>query len=186
MSNEEKQKWEGLEEPAEKPTEDEKALGFPSREELEQQLTKAEQNYQETLSALHYAQAALENERKLAHKEIQNERQYGQKNIIKELLNIADSLEKSLEVIEQQPGDNKTIHEGVELTFKMLLNLLEKHSTVMINPVGVAFDPNWHQAMSMVENPEVKSGHVITVLQKGYKMHDRLIRPALVIVAKRT
>ena len=173
-----KNKWEDLAETANKNNEmeadndQEKALEYPTREELEKQLTDTEQKYQDTLSALRYSQAALENERKRAHKELQDERQFGQKDIIKQLLNVNDSLEKSLEIINQHPSETKTIREGVELTLKMLSNLLEKHAVTVINPVKSVFDPHWHQAMSMVENAEVKSNHIITVLQKGYKSAD--------------
>jgi molecular chaperone GrpE len=76
------------------------------------------------------------------------------------------------------------MHAGLEMTLKLLIDALEKSSIKPINPLGQLFDPTLHQAISVQENPEAQANTVLEVLQKGYQLHDRLIRPALVVVAK--
>ena len=93
---------------------------------------------------------------------------------------VQDSLEKALQ---DNSGDVQTLREGVKLTFKQLTAALEKSGVVELNPKGEKFDPHFHQAISMVPS-ELESGLVVEVLQKGFKIADRVLRPALVIVAQ--
>jgi molecular chaperone GrpE len=128
--------------------------------------------------------AELDNVRKRAQKDVQNAHKHGLERFIVTLLPVIDSLEQGMNI---EIGDNafaKQMHAGLEMTLKLFLDTLEKSSVQAINPVGQAFDPTLHQAISMQENAEVTANTVLQVLQKGYQLHDRLIRPALVVVAK--
>ena len=97
------------------------------------------------------------------------------------ILPVVDSLEKALEAKTKQ--DDPVI-EGVELTFKLLQDLMSKESIQVIDPLGEPFDPNLHEAMSIVENRELESNSVFAVVQKGYTLNERLVRPAMVMVTK--
>jgi molecular chaperone GrpE len=89
--------------------------------------------------------------------------------------------------LECEFGENqfaRSIHEGVDMTMNMLLQTLDRYGIKQVNPLGAVFDPNQHQAVSMEESAEAKPNTVLRVLQKGYLLNDRLIRPAMVVVAK--
>lgn len=165
-----------------------------SREELEMQLNEAESkanaaeakvdaleakinDYKETLVR---NQAEIENIRRRAEKDVIDAKKFGSKPLASQLLPVMDNLERSLE---HKTGDIETLHTGVELTLKLLQGVMEKFGIKVINPVGEMFDPNLHEAMSMQESDKAP-GTVLAVLQKGYLLHDRLLRPAMVVVAK--
>ena len=98
-----------------------------------------------------------------------------------------DSLDKAVESVEQTEAMDDTtqaIAEGVGLCQKMFVDVLEKEGVSVVDPVGEPFDPNLHQAMSMVENPDVEPNSVVAVVQRGYTLNDRLVRPAMVMVSK--
>ncbi len=163
---------------------DNPAIDYASRDELEAQLNATEAKYNETVNKLQYLQAEFDNLRKRGERDISNAYKYGPEKLINELLLIVDSLEKSLEIMANEPHDPVTLREGVALTHKLLMNALEKFAVKQVNPVGEAFNPTWHEAMTMQESADAKPGTVLAVLQKGYTLHDRLLRPALVMVAK--
>ena len=128
-----------------------------------------------------YAKAEAENIRRRSYEEADKTRKFAIEGFSQELLSVKDSLEASLG---SDNVDNKTLIDGVELTLKQLNAVFEKFNIVEINPIGEKFDPNEHQAMSMVESKEQESNTVLSVLQKGYKLNDRVIRPAMVSVVK--
>jgi molecular chaperone GrpE len=128
-----------------------------------------------------YAKAEAENIRRRSYEEADKTRKFAIEGFSQELLSVKDSLEASLE---SDTVDNKILIDGVELTLKQLNAVFEKFNIVEINPIGEKFDPNEHQAMSMVESKEQESNTVLSVLQKGYKLNDRVIRPAMVSVVK--
>ncbi len=128
-----------------------------------------------------YAKAEAENIRRRSYEEADKTRKFAIEGFSQELLSVKDSLEASLE---SDNVDNKILIDGVELTLKQLNAVFEKFNIVEINPIGEKFDPNEHQAMSMVESKEQESNTVLSVLQKGYKLNDRVIRPAMVSVVK--
>jgi molecular chaperone GrpE len=130
------------------------------------------------------AQAEMANLRRRVEKDVENAHKFGQEKLSKELLAVADNLERALQSSESETADLNAIKEGVELTLKGLLNVFGKFNIVAIDPVGEPFDPQLHQAMSMVENPDVEPNTVIAVMQKGYQLNGRLIRPAMVMVSK--
>ena len=128
-----------------------------------------------------YAKAEAENIRRRSYEEADKTRKFAIEGFSQELLSVKDSLEASLG---SDNVDNKILIDGVELTLKQLNAVFEKFNIVEINPIGEKFDPNEHQAMSMVESKEQESNTVLSVLQKGYKLNDRVIRPAMVTVVK--
>ena len=128
-----------------------------------------------------YAKAEAENIRRRSYEEADKTRKFAIEGFSQELLSVKDSLEASLG---SDNVDNKILIDGVELTLKQLNAVFEKFKIVEINPIGAKFDPNEHQAMSMVESKEQESNTVLSVLQKGYKLNDRVIRPAMVSVVK--
>jgi molecular chaperone GrpE len=128
-----------------------------------------------------YAKAEAENIRRRSYEEADKTRKFAIEGFSQELLPVKDSLEASLG---SDNVDNKILIDGVELTLKQLNAVFEKFNIVEVNPIGEKFDPNEHQAMSMVESKEQESNTVLSVLQKGYKLNDRVIRPAMVSVVK--
>ena len=128
-----------------------------------------------------YAKAEAENIRRRSYEEADKTRKFAIEGFSQELLSVKDSLEASLG---SDNVDNKILIDGVELTLKQLNAVFEKFNIVEINPIGEKFDPNEHQAMSMVESKEQESNTILSVLQKGYKLNDRVIRPAMVSVVK--
>lgn len=150
---------------------------MPSMEEL---LKQAELAAQEHHDAWLRAKADAENIRKRAQADVANAHKYAVENFSAELLAVMDSLEAALNV---ETATVESFKSGVELTLKQLVSAFEKSSIAQINPVNDKFDPHKHQAISMVES-DAAPNTVVTVLQKGYQLHDRILRPALVMVAK--
>jgi len=133
------------------------------------------------------AKAEEDNVRRRAEKDIANGRKFAVEGFAKEMVNVYDSLKLAAAVDLTGDADDaiKSVHEGVEITLKQLGAGFAKYSLKEISPeVGDKLDPNHHQAMSMVESDEVESGCIINVIQAGFELHDRLLRPAMVIVAK--
>lgn len=153
-------------------------------EELQQELreaqTKAEVNWEKLLRL----QAELENQRKRSRRELENAHKYAIERFVTELLPVKDSLELGAEHTPDQ-GAAEKLHEGMELTLKMLVQLMEKFNIEEIDPEGKPFDPEFHQAMTLQEDADLATNTVITVMQKGYTLNGRLVRPAMVIVSKR-
>ena len=148
---------------------------------LEQQLRQAELAAQEHHDAWLRAKAEADNIRKRAQSEIASAHKFAVENFASELLAVKDSLEAALAV------DNATadsLKSGVDLTLKQLNSVFGKFNLSEINPAGEKFDPHRHQAISTIESDEAEPNTVLQVLQKGYLLHERVIRPALVTVSK--
>ena len=148
---------------------------------LEAQLRQAELNAQEHHDAWLRAKADAENARRRALDEIDKARKFALDRFASDLLAVKDSLEAALAT-----GDSASIESlksGVELTLKQLTGVFDKNGVKEINPLGDKFDPNYHQAIAMVEG-DGESNSVASVLQKGYALNDRVIRPAMVTVIK--
>lgn len=128
--------------------------------------------------------AELENLRKRAQRDVENAHKYALERFLEELLPIRDSMELGVVAAREENVQVEQVREGVELTLKMLTAALEKFGVEVIDPVGKAFNPEFHQAMSVQEVPGVDSGVVTSVMQKGFVLNGRLVRPALVMVAK--
>ncbi len=155
-----------------------------SVEELEKQLKEARETAESHWEAVLRGRAELENLRKRSERELENAHKYGLERIITELLPVKDSLELGLAAGEGDDVKLAKLREGVELTLKMLTAALEKFGVSEINPEGEVFNPEYHQAMTVQEAEGKAPNSVISVIQKGYLLNDRLVRPALVIVAK--
>jgi molecular chaperone GrpE len=154
-------------------------LSYP---ELEEKLTLVEQQAHDSWEKSVRAMAELENVRRRAEREVANAHRYGSEKLLTSLLPIMDSLEEALRLADKH-GDNG-MHEGLELTMKLFLDVLEKNDVRQLDPQGEAFDPQLHEAMSMQVSAEVPPNTILVVFQKGYKLNDRVIRPARVIVSK--
>lgn len=128
--------------------------------------------------------AELDNVRKRAEREIASASKFGAEKLLGELLGIADSLDLGLAAAEKPDAAVKTLAEGLDLTRRQLVAVLEKQGVSAVDPKGLPFNPDFHEAVSMVPSAEVAPNHVLTVMQKGYKLHERLLRPAMVIVAR--
>ncbi|RMF20019.1 MAG: nucleotide exchange factor GrpE [Gammaproteobacteria bacterium] len=131
------------------------------------------------------AHAEMQNLQRRTAIEIEKAHKFGIEKLIKELLPVLDSLEKAIEACgENEDPTVKALREGVEMTLSLMLNTLKKFNVEVVDPQGEPFDPQRHEAMSMVPNPEVEPNTVVAVMQKGYTLNDRLVRPAMVVVAK--
>ena len=158
-------------------TESEPKDTMPSLEEL---LKAAELQAAEHHDAWLRAKAETENMRRRAAEDADKARKFAVENFAGELLAVKDSLEAALAV---ESPTVETLKDGVELTLKQLVAAFGKFHLHDINPVGEKFDPHQHQAIQMIESDQ-PANTVVTVLQKGYRLHDRTLRPALVMVAK--
>jgi molecular chaperone GrpE len=128
--------------------------------------------------------AEAQNIKRRAEKDVENARKFALEKFSGELLVVADNMERALEAADFGNEDLKSLIEGVELTQKSLIDTLAKFNVEQINPLGEPFDPQYHQAISMVENPDAEPNSVTLVMQKGYTLNGRLLRPAMVMVAK--
>ncbi len=133
--------------------------------------------------------AEMENLRRRTEKEIADARVYGISAFARDILAVADSMDRALKALDSEIRANadagvKALLDGVELTERELLKVMEKHGIARIEPQGQKFDPNLHQAMFEVPDPSVSAGTVVQVVQPGYKIGERVLRPALVGIAK--
>lgn len=143
---------------------------------LEKAEAKANANWERVLRM----QADMDNLRRRKEQEISDVRKFAVKDFVESLIPVMDSLEMGLSV----DGDLKAIREGMQMTQKQFLAALAKHKVEVESPEGQPFDPERHQAMTMQPSKEHKDNEVITVLQKGYVLNGRLVRPAMVVVCK--
>nr|WP_254443924.1 MULTISPECIES: nucleotide exchange factor GrpE [unclassified Marinobacterium] len=130
------------------------------------------------------AQAEIANQRRRAEVEVDKARKFAVEKFAEELLPVIDSLERAIEASQVEDQVVKPLREGVEMTHKMFIDGVAKFNLEVINPEGEAFNPEHHQAMSMVEAEGAAPNSVIAVMQKGYLLNGRLVRPAMVMVAK--
>jgi len=149
----------------------------PGIEELKEQL-HAEKNRALRLTA------DFENYKKRKQREIDDFKKFANATVFKQLLSVVDNLERAIESVEKKT-DESSLLEGVKLTHKEILKLFETFSVKLVEAENKPFDPNFHQAVTQEETDEFPDNTVTNVLQKGYLLHDRLIRPAMVVVSKR-
>ncbi|ACL72059.1 nucleotide exchange factor GrpE [Thioalkalivibrio sulfidiphilus] len=150
---------------------------------LLKQLEEAQAQAQEHFDKALRTQAEMENLRKRTARDVENARKFALEKFAGELLAVRDSLEMGLDAARGET-DVEKIREGTELTLKMLAQVMEKFGVEAVDPQGQRFDPDRHQAMSMQPNAELEPNTVMAVLQKGYLLNDRLLRPAMVVVSK--
>ena len=152
--------------------------------ELEAALIAAETKFADQKDSVMRAIADADNARKRAQGEIDKARKFALEKFAGELLPVADNLERALQVANPEDEAIKPIMDGVELTLKSFISTIEKFGMTVIDPQGQIFNPEKHQAMSMQENAELPPNSVLAVMQKGYEINGRLLRPAMVMVTR--
>jgi molecular chaperone GrpE len=147
--------------------------------ELEAAKQEAKDNYDQSLRVT----AEFENYKKRTSREMNDFRKFANETIIKELFPVVDNLERAIESSGGDDNSNSCVVEGVEMTLKSILKVFQQFQVTQIESMGKPFDPAFHQAMMREESEEHPENTVIRELQKGYLLHDRLIRPAMVVVS---
>lgn len=157
-----------------------------SSDELTQEIESLKQELADAKDQALRTAAEAQNVRRRAEIDAENARKFAVERFARDLLPVVDNLERALESAPEDTGDEaiKAVMEGVELTYRSFADMLEKHNLKAINPEGEPFDPQVHEAMSMVEAPGAEPNSVIQVVQKGYTLNDRLLRAAMVVVSK--
>lgn len=158
-----------------------KLLAHEQVEHLEKELIESETKAQENWDKLLRAMAELENVKRRAERDVSSAHKYALDRFVDELIPVMDSLDQALLNCSE---DLAAMREGISLTQKMFADVLKKFGVTILNPLDEPFDANKHEAMMMQESSSAAPNTVITVVQKGYALNDRLIRPARVIVAK--
>ena len=131
------------------------------------------------------AEAEMQNLRRRSERDVQNAHKFGAERLIQNLLPVVDSLEKAVEASQQaETAEDDPQLEGLKLCLKLFTDVLTKEGIEVVDPLGQPFDPNVHEALSMIENPDMEPNSVMAVIQKGYRLHERLVRPAMVMVSK--
>jgi len=152
---------------------------------LKAQLAEAQAAIPAARDAQLRAAAEAENRIRRAENEAAKAKKFAAEDVVREFLGLTDSLELGMKAAGANPeGVAKALADGMAMTLKQLLSALEKNGVKQIDPVGQPFNAEHHQAMSMAPSTEVPANHVLSVMQKGYLLHDRLLRPALVVVAQ--
>ncbi|WP_419209339.1 nucleotide exchange factor GrpE [Photobacterium leiognathi subsp. mandapamensis] len=152
--------------------------------ELEAALLASEAQANEAKDMALRARAEGENVRRRSEQEIDKARKYALNKFAEELLPVIDNLERALEMADKTDESSKAMMEGVELTLKTMTDTVAKFGLTQINPQGEAFNPEFHQAMAIQESTEFAPNTVMMVMQKGYELNGRVIRPAMVMVSK--
>lgn len=163
--------------------EEEKAAVDPMKE-MEAKLNSAEQEAKENYDRFLRVSAEFENYKKRSAREMADFKKFANESLIKELLSVVDNLERAINSSANDEYVNSSVVEGVNMTLKEILKIFEKYSVKPIESLGKTFDPNFHQAISQEETEEHPENTVLKEFNKGYLMHDRLIRPSIVIVSK--
>ncbi len=130
------------------------------------------------------AAAEAQNARRRAEQDVEKAHKFGLEKFANEMLPIVDSLERALDACNPEDEATKALRDGVEMTYNMFVSGLAKFNVEIVNPQGEVFDPQMHQAMSMIDVPDTAANTVVAVMQKGFSLNGRLIRPAMVVVAK--
>lgn len=152
--------------------------------ELKAQLAEAQAFIPAARDAQLRAAAEAENRIRRAENEAAKAKKFAAEDVLREFLGVTDSLELGMKAAGPAPeGVVKALVDGMQMTLKQLLSALERNGVKVVDPVGQPFNAEHHQAMSMAPSADVPANHVLSVMQKGYTLHDRLLRPALVVVA---
>jgi molecular chaperone GrpE len=153
-------------------------------ESLRAQLAEAEAKAAENWDKALRASAELENVRRRVEREAAMAQKYALERVLGELVTVLDSLELGLKAVAGEDEETRKHLEGLQLTHRQFWATLERYGVSVIDPQGQPFNPELHEAVSMLESSEAAPNHVLSVMQKGYRLHERLLRPAMVVVAK--
>ncbi len=166
----------------------EEANGTPdeasSQEDLQLLLEDARNKADEHWDQLLRARAEYENLQRRHERELQNAHKFALEGFAADILAVRDSMELGLDAANNAGAEVQSLREGMELTLKLLSDVMERHKIVQIDPNGEPFDPEFHQAMTMQPRDDVPPNTVVAVMQKGYTLNGRLIRPAMVMVSQ--
>jgi molecular chaperone GrpE len=150
-------------------------------DQLSQKLAEYENKLGEMRDVLLRERAEIENQRKRLQRDVEQARKFANERLLGDLLPVCDSLERGLAI---ENADVAALRSGMDLTLKALLKVGESNGLKPLDPLGQPFNPELHQAMSLVDAPQAKPNDVVAVMQKGYVLNERLLRPALVAIAK--
>jgi len=153
-----------------------------SSDEFDSELAQAEDELARHREAMLRMQAEMDNLRKRLMRDLERSRKLALEKVMKDLLQVWDSLERGLEV-DAESLSVESLVKGQDLTLRMLEKVMQDHDLEVIDPAGQPFNPEWHQAMTVLPSAEVAENTVLEVLQKGFRLHERLIRPAMVVVS---
>lgn len=153
-------------------------------DDFEAQLDAARAEAKESHDRMLRMAAELDNYKKRSARDLDDMRKYATENLIRQLLTVVDNLERAIESADPENGKDQGVVDGVVMTLKEIMKILEKHHVKPIEALGEPFDPAFHQAMSQEERADQPSNTVVQEFQKGYLIHDRLLRPAMVVVSK--
>lgn len=156
----------------------------PSDGGLDEKLKAAESKAEDYYDRLLRASAEFDNYKKRTTREMRDVVRYANEKVFKELLFVVDNLERAIDAVEKDNADDDPLLQGVRLTLAEVEKILERNHVTPIKALGQTFDPNFHQAMMQEETEEQPANTVIKEMQKGYVLHDRLLRPAMVVVSK--
>jgi len=152
--------------------------------ELELALAKSEATIIEQKDGVLRGRADIENMRRRVSIDVEKAHKFALNKFATELLPVVDNLDRALSSIDKDNAEFKSIVEGIEMTLNSFTAALDKSGVKQINPIGETFNPEFHQAMTMIEVPGAEPNSVIDCMQKGYELNGRLLRPAMVVVAK--
>ncbi len=153
-------------------------------EELAKALAQAEEKAQQHYDQLMRTVAELDNTRKRHQRDLENAHKYALERFVSELLGVRDSLELGVQAAHAENADVEKLREGMDLTLRMLASAMEKFQVEQVNPENEPFNPELHQAMTLVPRSDLPPNTVVAVVQKGYTLNGRLVRPAMVMVSQ--
>jgi len=156
----------------------------PDAEMLKAQLATLAAAFESAKEQSLRAQADAQNIRRRAEQDVEKAHKFGLEKMVNDLLPVVDNLERAMAAVDLENEAFAAIVEGIKLTHKSFVDALARHQVKVVDPQGEPFDPNFHQAVSVVPNPDVEPNTVITCFQKGYTLHGRLVRPAMVVVSQ--
>ncbi len=154
------------------------------KDDLQEQLAQAQQSAKDNWDKLLRSQAEMENLKRRNAKDVENAHKFALDGFVKALLEVKDSLSMGIKTAQEEKATVKHIVEGLEMTDKVFLSTLEKFGVEMINPEGEPFNPELHEAVTMVPMPDKNSNSVLEVVQFGFTLNNRLVRPAMVVVVQ--
>jgi len=152
--------------------------------DLEDKLAAAQEQAKDHHDRMLRMAAELENYKKRTGRELEDMRKFATENLLRQLLTVVDNLERAIASASTDNHNDQSVVDGVALTLAEINKILEKHHVTPVEALGAPFDPAYHQAMSQEECADKPPNTVVQEFQKGYLMHDRLLRPAMVVVSK--
>ncbi len=151
---------------------------------LQNELVRAQDDLNKAKDQAIRAVAEAQNVKRRAQQDVEKAHKFALDKFVESLLPVVDSLENGLKSVDSADESQSAMREGMELTLKLFVDTLAKNNVEQLNPVGEPLDPNFHQAMTMVPNPDMEPNTVMDVVQKGYSLNGRVVRPAMVVVSK--